>query len=164
MRVRQLLGRRTAAIAVMGIVVGLGLSACTPPDTSAAPPTDPFQASLFSELNNSRAQNGLPPLVWGPKLANTAGTWANQMSNAGSLYHQSLSDLINSPDYANYSTLGENILVGPGNMNAQAIEAAWMASSPHRANITSRSFNVVGIGYFRGPDGRLWVVQDFGGV
>ena len=37
-------------------------------------------------------------------------------------------------------------------------------SAPHRANILSGAFNIVGIGYYRGPDGRLWAVQDFGGI
>ena len=39
-----------------------------------------------------------------------------------------------------------------------------MGSAPHRANILSGGFNIVGIGYVRGVDGRLWVVQDFGGI
>ena len=67
-------------------------------------------------------------------------------------------------DYQAYYTLGENILVGPGGMSADSIEGAWRASAPHWANITNRSFNVVGIGYVRGPDGRIWAVQEFGGL
>ena len=39
-----------------------------------------------------------------------------------------------------------------------------MSSAPHRANILSRAFNVVGIGYVRSLDGRIWAVQDFGGI
>ena len=39
-----------------------------------------------------------------------------------------------------------------------------MASPDHRRNILSGNFNLVGIGYVRGPDGRLWAVQDFGGI
>jgi uncharacterized protein YkwD len=163
MGVKNLLGRRTAAIA-MTAIVGLGLSSCGFANTSNAPPSDPVTNGLYNALNANRVQNGLPPLAWSPKLANTAGTWANQMSNANSLYHQSLTALINSPDYAGYYTLGENILVGPGGMSADAIQAAWMASPPHRANILSGNFNIVGIGYFRGPDGRIWAVQDFGGI
>ena len=72
--------------------------------------------------------------------------------------------ILNSPEYAGYYTLGENILVGPGGMSADGIEGAWRASAPHWANITNRSFNVVGIGYVRGPDGRIWAVQEFGGL
>ncbi len=60
--------------------------------------------------------------------------------------------------------MGENIIVGPGGMSPQSVEGAWMASAPHRANILSRAFNIVGIGYVRGFDGRIWAVQEFGGI
>ena len=72
--------------------------------------------------------------------------------------------MLYSSDYSVYYTLGENILVGPGSMSPASIEGAWRNSAPHWANITSRSFNVVGIGIYRGPDGRLWAVQEFGGL
>ena len=163
MPVKNLLGKRTAAIA-MTAIVALGLSSCGFANTSSAPPADPLNNQLFNALNYNRVMSGLPPLTWSPKLSNAAGTWAHQMSNANSLYHQDLSALINSPDYAGYHTLGENILVGPGGMTATQIESVWWASAPHRANILSPNFNVVGIGYYRGPDGRIWVVQDFGGI
>jgi uncharacterized protein YkwD len=163
MRVKAFLGKRAAAI-TMTAIVGLGLSSCGFANTASSGPSDPLTAGLFQALNNDRAGSGLPPLMWGPKLANSAGTWAYQMSNAGSLYHQNLSALISSPSYAGYYTLGENILVGPGSLTAAQMEANWKASAPHWANISSRSFNVVGIGYYRGPDGRIWAVQDFGGI
>jgi len=44
------------------------------------------------------------------------------------------------------------------------METAWMNSPAHRANILNGSFNAAGVGYVRGPDGRLWVVVEFGGV
>ncbi len=163
MRVKALVGRRAAAI-TMTAVVALGLASCGFPNTSSTGPGDPTVAAMFNALNYDRAVNGLPQLTWSPKLANTAGTWAHQMSNDGTLHHQNLGGLIASPDYAGYYTLGENILVGPGGMTGTQMEGAWMASAPHRANITSGAFNIVGIGYYRGPDGRLWAVQDFGGI
>jgi uncharacterized protein YkwD len=86
------------------------------------------------------------------------------MASANNLYHQNLSALMSQPDYSAFYTLGENILVGPGTMSPAQMEAAWMGSAPHRANILSGSFNVVGIGVFRGPDGRWWATQDFGGI
>ena len=162
MRMKRLLGRKTAAIVLMG-VVGLGLTGCFP-DTSSTPPSDPFVNELYNRMNNDRASVGLGPLTWSPKLANNAGWWAHQMSNANSLYHQNLSALLYSNDYTVYYTLGENILVGPGSMSPASIEAAWRGSAPHWANITSRSFNVAGIGVYRGPDGRIWAVQEFGGL
>jgi uncharacterized protein YkwD len=162
MRLKSLVGRKTAAIVLMG-VVGLGLTGCFP-DTSATPPSDPYLNELYNRLNADRASVGLPPLTWSPKLSNSAGSWAWQMAADNTLYHQNLSTLLYSGNYSNYYTLGENILVGPGSMSAAAVEGAWRASAPHWANITSRSFNIVGIGYVRGPDGRIWAAQEFGGI
>jgi uncharacterized protein YkwD len=161
MRVKKLLGRKTAAVLLMG-AVAIGLTGCFA-DTGA-PPADPMTNQLYNALNYDRATVGLPPLTYSPKLANNAGNWAWQMMVQNSLFHQNLGAVLNSSDYNAYYTLGENILVGPGNMSASSIEGAWRASAPHWANITNRSFNVVGIGYVRGPDGRLWAVQEFGGL
>ena len=163
MRVKRMLGRRTAAIVLMMGVIGVGLTGCFP-DRSSTPPSDPFVNDLYNRLNYDRATVGLGPLTWSPKLANNAGTWAYNMMSRNSLYHQNLGFLLAGSDYAPYYTLGENILVGPGSMSPAQIEGAWRGSAPHWANIASRSFNVVGIGYVRGPDGRIWVVQEFGGL
>jgi uncharacterized protein YkwD len=162
MRLKSLLGRKTAAIILMG-VVGLGLTGCFP-DRSSTPPSDAFTNELYNRMNADRASAGLGPLTWSPKLANNAGSWAWQMSVANSLYHQNLGALLGSSTYTAYYTLGENILVGPGNMSPASIESSWRASPPHWANISSRAFNVVGIGYVRGPDGRIWAVQEFGAL
>ena len=163
MRIKNLLGRRGAAVAV-AVLIAVGLSSCGFANTSATPPADPYVNGLYQSLNNDRRANGLPPLTWSPKLSNTAGVWADQMSRVGTLYHQNLGALISSPTYYGYRTMGENIIVGPGGMSPQGIENAWMASAPHRANILSGAFNVVGIGFVRGIDGRIWAVQEFGGI
>jgi uncharacterized protein YkwD len=163
MRVKRLLGRRTAAIVLMMSVIGVGLTGCFA-DRGAPPVGDPFVNELYNRLNYDRLTVGLPPLTWSPKLANSAGSWAWQMAAANRLYHQNLGALLASSEYHAYYTLGENILVGPGNMSPASIENAWRNSPPHWANIASRSFNVVGIGYVRGPDGRIWAVQQFGGL
>jgi uncharacterized protein YkwD len=162
MHVKNLLGRKTAALACTALMA-LTLTACFP-DTSSTPPSDPFTDALFNAVNADRVGAGLPPFTWSPKLANNAGSWAWQMMSVNSLYHQNLSALLYSSDYTAYYTLGENILVGPGSMTPQSIEAAWKASPLHWANITNGSFNVIGIGYVRGPDGRIWAVQEFGGL
>jgi uncharacterized protein YkwD len=163
MHTMNVLGRRGAAVMV-ALLIALGLSSCAIPATSNAGPSDPTVSAMFQALNADRGRSGLPALSWRANLANTAASWASQMARAGSLYHQNLGSLIRSPEYAGYRAMGENILVGPGNMSGQTMESNWMASAPHRANILSGAYNVVGIGYYRGPDGRLWAVQDFGGV
>jgi uncharacterized protein YkwD len=163
MRVQQLVRKRVAVIAVAGII-GFAATACALPNVSNSGPSDPYTAGLYSAVNRDRGANRLGGLAWSPKLANQASGWARQMAAANSLYHQDLGALISSPNYAGFYTLGENILVGSGSMSPDQMEATWMNSGPHRANILSGAFDIVGIGYYRGPDGRIWAVQDFGGI
>ena len=117
MHIKNLLGRRGAAV-IVTLLLAIGLSSCGFANTSSTPPADPYTRSLYNALNYDRAMNGLPPLMWGPRLSNTAGVWADQMARVGSLYHQNLGALINSADYWGYHTMGENILVGPAGMSA----------------------------------------------
>jgi len=93
-----------------------------------------------------------------------AQNWAQAMATGAGFNHQNLGALLNSPDYGAFYTLGENILVGPGNMTADQMLNSWMKSTPHRNNILSRNFNLAGVGWFRSGDGRLWVCVDFGGI
>jgi len=163
MKVHHLLKRRVALVAVAA-AIALGASACGFANTSANPPSDATQNGVFQAMNADRQANGIPPLQWSPKLTNTAGSWAANESAVNNMYHQDLTALLYSDTYSGWSTLGENLIVGPGNMSVAQMEQAWMNSPGHRANILQRAFNAVGIGYTRGPDGRIWVVVDFGGV
>ena len=157
--------KKVAVVFVATVALGLAVSSCGFANVSNTGPSgDATTIGLFNAVNADRAANGLPQLRWSPKLANQAGTWAYQMAAEGVLHHQDLNALFSSSGYDGYWTLGENILVGPVSMTPDTMEGAWMASPPHRANITSPNFNIVGIGYWRGPDGRVWAVQDFGGI
>jgi uncharacterized protein YkwD len=155
--------RKRAALVVLVLAVAGMTTACFPDADSGVPP-DPYAAELFRLMNQDRASAGVPALQNGPKLDNLAGTWSWQMSVDNSLHHQDLGALQSSPDYANYYTLGENLFVMTGDITPAQLESAWMNSGQHRDNILNRSFDVVGVGVFRGPDGRLWVTADFGGI
>jgi uncharacterized protein YkwD len=160
---RTLLKRKTAAIA-MAVLIALGLSACGLPNSSSGPPPDPKTQRLYGALTWDRGTVGLGALTWSPKLAYNAANWACTMRDANTLYHQNLAGLLANPDYAVFWTLGENIMVGPGSMTGDQIEGVWRNSPPHWANITSRAFTHVGIGYCYGGDGRIWAVQEFAGA
>jgi uncharacterized protein YkwD len=56
--------------------------------------------------------------------------------------------------------VGENIAVGY--WSAGDVCRAWMGSADHRANILSRHYTMIGVGYARAGDGRTYYVQDFG--
>jgi uncharacterized protein YkwD len=133
------------------------------PAPAPAPPAsfcDGSGGAVLSAMNGDRAANGAAPLCGNSQLSGIAQNWANWMAAHGSLTHQDLNALIGSTPF---STIGENILVGPGNMSSAEMEVAWMNSPPHRANILSRSFSAAGVGIAFGADGRVWVAVDFGG-
>jgi len=113
----------------------------------------------MAAMNADRATNGLGPLGWNGCLADYAQNWANWMAASGSFTHQNLSPLFG----CGGATLGENILVGPSGMSAGGMEAAWMNSAPHRANILNEAFSSAGVGIAISGDGRIWVAVDFGG-
>jgi len=155
--------RKQTAIALMAAAIAMLTAGCFA-DTAPGEPSDPNAASLFRWINFDRGQNGLGPLQYGPKLTNQAGNWAWQMCADRSLHHQDLNALIGSPDYANYHSLGENILVAPGASSMADLESVWMNSAPHRGNILNGGFNVVGVGVFGCGDGQWYAAADFGSL
>jgi uncharacterized protein YkwD len=160
---RSTLLRKRAALVIVAAALALCTTACFP-DAAPGEPGNPYVRSVFHAINQDRANAGLPPLGYSPKLDNLAGTWAWQMSVDNSLHHQDLAAILYGPDFGAFYTLGENIIVAPGSMGPEQLEAAWMNSAPHRANILNGNFNEVGIGVFYGPDGRVWSAVDFGGL
>jgi uncharacterized protein YkwD len=115
---------------------------------------------VIGAMNSDRAANGLPGLCADGQLTSFAQNWANQMAAMQSLVHQNIGGLIGS---TGFSTMGENILDGPGGMSVAEMESAWMNSAPHRANILSGAFSSAGVGIAYSSDGRVWVCVDFGG-
>jgi uncharacterized protein YkwD len=157
------LSKRKVALVAVAALLAVGATACFP-DTGA-PPSDPVKHSVLDAMNWDRGTNGIAPLTWSPKLSVLAGVWAGHLAAAnGGLVHQDLGSLVGQGDFAGYHGMGENLLVGAGGMSAGQMEAAWMGSPGHRANILSGGFDIAGVGRAWGPDGRLWVVVDFGAV
>jgi uncharacterized protein YkwD len=115
-------------------------------------------------VNADRAAAGLRALSWNRQLYCLATDWSAQMAATGNLHHRDLNVTIRSAAYSAYRTLGENVLRGSAGMSGQAMEAAWMASPAHRANVLSPSFTSIGIGLAYSPDGsQVYATQNFGG-
>jgi uncharacterized protein YkwD len=148
----------------MALAIGIGATACLP-DTGPPPTSDGYQRALFDAVNRDRANAGLPPLTFSPKLSVLAGGHSCDMSRAGYLFHTDLgATLNNNPDYAAYWTLGENVVMAPSSYSAWDLENLWMGSPTHRANILSPNYNVVGMAVCFAADGRVWATQDFGAL
>jgi uncharacterized protein YkwD len=164
MRVLTATVRKRTAVIIMALAIGIGATACLP-DTAPPPTADGYQRAMFDAVNRDRANYGLAPLTFSPKLSVLAGGHSCDMQRAGYLYHTDLSGTLNNnPDFAAYWSLGENVVVAPSSMSAQDLESIWMGSPNHRANILNPNFNVVGMAACFAPDGRVWATQDFGAL
>jgi hypothetical protein len=144
--------RLLAAVLVYGAVLA-GLMAL--PSAAKAAQYDTSSAgAVIAAMNSARVRAGLRPLTVNSELTTVARGWTSRMAASGTLSHN--------PNLAgsvhDWTLLGEN--VGEGS-SASQVEAAFMASAPHRANILRAQFTDVGVGAVRGSDGRLWVTVDF---
>ena len=111
---------------------------------------------VLSAMNADRGGG----LCWNGQLGGMAQGWANWMAANNSLSHNNLNSLISQ---TSFQTMGENILVGPAGMSVAQMEAAWMNSPGHRANILNGAFSAAGVGFAYDNNGELWVAVDFGG-
>ena len=153
--------KRCATAAMIVAALAVGATACLPP--APAGPPDGVTSGVLDAMNRDRAANGIGALGWNNQLSGLGSGWAAHLADAnGGLVHQNLTNVLSSPGYDGYNTLGENLLVGPDSMNTDQMEGAWMASSGHRANILRAAFTTAGVGYAYG-NARIWVAVEFGG-
>jgi len=131
-----------------------------PPPPPPAPACDGGGSGVIDAMNGDRAASGLGALCANGALSGFAQNWANWMAQNHSLTHQDLGGILGG---TSFNSVAENILTGPGGMSAGQMEAAWMASSEHRANILNGGYVAAGVGIAYSSDGRVWVAVEFGG-
>ena len=154
--------RRWAGILAATAVLGVVGAACAPAPPPPSCGMDPTSAQVLNDLNVSRAQNGLGPLAANGQLTCLAQGWSGYMAFTGQFVHRNLAAVLASPGWGGYHTLGENILEGSAGLTAADMNALWMGSPEHRANILSGAYSSVGIGIAYG-NGTVWATEDFGG-
>jgi uncharacterized protein YkwD len=147
--------RRFAPVAALA-AIALVAAACAPPSNPGTPTGD-----VANAVNADRANSGLPGVGWDDQLYTLAQQHANDIAASQSLWHSDLSGLISSPYMYAWSSLGENLAEAPAGTSGSQIEAMWMGSGPHRANILNGGFNRIGVGWAN-AGGRVWVVALFG--
>ncbi|HVM64359.1 MAG TPA: CAP domain-containing protein [Acidimicrobiales bacterium] len=145
------------AVAFAATVFAPSLLAASPA-SAAAPGVSPTIAMEFEwAIEVVRTQRGLPPLAIDPSVANGAQEWSGGMALFDTLVH----DLKFSSELATidpgWQAEGENVGVGG---TPQSIEAAFVASPPHLANMLG-NFTHMGVGVFVDGAGRIWVTERF---
>lgn len=109
--------------------------------------------------NASRTSDGLPALALNAQLNAVAQAWADRLAAAGVLSHNpALRNQV-----SDWSVLGENVGMAG---DVPTVQAAFMASPPHRANILDPRYTQMGVGsatsiYPSCGCKVLWVVVDF---
>src|SRR5450631_2722139 len=125
----------------------------------ASPATASPATDLVSATNSARIAAGLPARTVNAELTAVAQGWANHLAAAAALSHNPQLRT----QVSNWNVLGENVGVAG---DIPSVQAAFMASAPHKANILNPSYTQVGVAsassIYPGCGCQvLWVVIDF---
>lgn len=119
------------------------------------------ELKLLESVNNARKVQGLPGLRWSNELASAARKHAEAMAQHGSAEHgfagePSLAARVTQAG-AHFVWLAENVCQGA---RIEAIEAEFLNSPKHRANILDSDMDSIGVGVVE-RGGQLYAVEDF---
>jgi uncharacterized protein YkwD len=149
-----------------GLLIGIVVLLALAPVATAASLTSP-ETSLLNEMNIVRAQHGLKPLGFDPRLEQAARFHSREMLTDDVFEHGAFATRM--VRFRIQGTLaGENLAWGTGSLGtARGVVASWLASPEHRANLLRPSFRRVGVGEltgsFEGHGGARVVTADFAG-
>lgn len=113
---------------------------------------------ILKLVNAERSKNGLSALEMDWQVNRVASYKSQDMADNNYFSHTSPTygspfDMLSSFN-VNYRSAGENI--AKGQKTAQSVMNAWMNSSGHRANILSKNFTHLGVGYVEQNGTTYW--------
>ena len=119
----------------------------TPPQAPSGSAQSSFAAEVVKLVNAERARYGLSALTIDVKVQQAAQVRAQETVQSFSHTRPSGASFSSALTEAgvSYTRAGENIAYGQA--TPQAVVSAWMDSEGHRANILSRNFTKIGVGY-----------------
>lgn len=135
-------------LAAFALVCSLVVAA---PNNAQANPTT--QNYFITSMNAQRASRNLSPFMENAELSSLAAVWSGQMAANGVISHSTLSSGVTQ----NWKKLGENVGVGG---SVESIDAAFIASPTHLADIIDPAFEYVGVGSTN-VNGKIYVVEKF---
>ncbi len=124
------------------------------------------EQQLFQLTNQARAAAGRRALHWDSALASMARARAKDMIVRNYFAHQippdghTVFDVMSNAGYC-FNLAGENIGWNnyPDDQSTSQIQTMFMNSPDHRQNILGPAWDVMGIGAYKGPDGKkMWAV------
>jgi uncharacterized protein YkwD len=161
--------RRKVRLPVASLVLA-GMLAMLLPVTAFAWGPNAFSSTseqqLFQLTNQARAVAGRKALHWDNQLASFARARAKDMIVRDYFAHQippdghTVFDVMSGAGYC-YNLAGENIGWNnyPDDQATTEIQTMFMKSPDHRANILGPAWDSVGIGAYKGTDGKkMWAI------
>jgi uncharacterized protein YkwD len=171
-RPTERLARRVALVVAVALVLttaGLGASPARALDWAENSFSAESESQLIALTNQARAAAGLPALKKDSVLTDVARWRSKDMIVRDYFSHtipptgdgvDSVFDELSRRGYC-FKLAGENIGWNnyPDDVATAAIHEAFMNSSGHRANILGKSWDVIGVGAYKGPGGKkMWTV------
>lgn len=154
------------SLAILTFMVTLtpaGTAFATHTESNAASRTEPTAVAdvaprILELINRERAQAGLASLALDGEVTEIALRWSREMALAGRIGHNDAYFTSESMSRLNASTVGENVAFAS---SVDEIHSLLMESPPHRANILSPKYRLVGVGAVRTSTGDVYLTEDF---
>ena len=122
-----------------------------------------LEQSVHQQINQYRAEHGLPPLTLDPRISEQARLHSRAMANGKvSFGHGGFKQRIDAINRViPYRSAAENVAFNKGysNPGQQAVEG-WIKSPGHRINIEGQ-YNLTGIGIVKNAKGEYYFTQIF---
>lgn len=122
-----------------------------------------FEQRVQQLVNAERAKYGIKPLSYDRRLDTAAERHNQQQAATSTMSHDAIGDgdpgsRVRAAGFT--KAWGEN--VAAGQLSPEQVVAEWMASPGHRRNILDPTYNLLGVSYTTGRDGRTYWAQSFG--
>ena len=122
-----------------------------PPPIGLTPGANEFEAEVFRLVNIERTNRGLHPLHWHTGIGQVSRAFSKDMSDRNFFSHTcpsgtSPSDRVRAAGIVCAGLFGENLAWG--HQTPQQVVSTWMDSPGHKANILSRSYTHLGVGFY----------------
>jgi uncharacterized protein YkwD len=144
--------RRMALVFLLAAVLVWSGIAITPAHAGTR-----LRSTMVPLINDDRADRDRATLKLDLELSRYAKRHSQNMADRGEIFHTH--DLAAKLKGKSWSIAGENVGMGP---SLPDLEAAFMASTPHRRNILNREFDHVAVGVVE-SHGNFWVTVIFYG-
>jgi uncharacterized protein YkwD len=148
--------RRSPVVAAMATVLSLAL--VTPAERPAAAFTslpgvrvNAAEERLLSLVNQARTSRGIPRLSIAPGYTDVARRWSGVMASRAQMSHNpDMVSQVSRSGGSAWRAVAENVAYGP---NADTVFSMYMNSTGHRANILSRAYRWIGLGWAERANG-----------